>query len=63
MLKKGAVFIWDITEGEKFPKHIAEKYPQLRPVEIIEFQWQRNTHQLKPVKLGVAILPPETLQK
>ncbi|OGT56773.1 MAG: hypothetical protein A3F14_04450 [Gammaproteobacteria bacterium RIFCSPHIGHO2_12_FULL_43_28] len=58
MKKKGAVFVWNITEKESLPREIRIKFPTLKPSRIMTFDWQRNYYHLAPVKIGVAILPP-----
>ena len=57
--KKGAVFVWDIAANESLPEEIAQQYPRLSTPIVLEFHWRRNKHNLAPVKLGVAFLPPE----
>ncbi len=57
--KEGAVFVWDISTNETLPEEVARQYPRLGKPFVMEFNWQRNKHNLPPVKLGVAFLPPE----
>lgn len=59
--QKGAVFVWDISAHETLPDEVAKAYPRLGQPMVMEFNWQRNKHNLPPIKLGVAFLPPETL--
>ncbi|MHB1222154.1 MAG: glycosyltransferase family 39 protein [Gammaproteobacteria bacterium] len=59
MKKKGAVFIWTISDREKLPKDIYERFPRLHETQVIELPLYRNTRHLPPVKIGVAVLPPE----
>lgn len=58
MQKKGAVFIWCISDDEKMPDAVRKRFPRLQPTEVLEFEWLRNTHHLPPIKIGVAFLPP-----
>lgn len=58
MQAKGAVFIWDITGNETMPLAIQKRFPQLEGMRVLEFSWLRNTRQLAPIKIGIAILPP-----
>ena len=57
--KKGAIFVWDITGRETLPEEVSKAYPRLTKPVIMEFNWQRNTHHLPPLQLGVAFLPPD----
>ncbi len=57
--KKGAIFVWDITDRETLPEDVIKAYPRLTKPIVMEFNWQRNTRNLPPLKLGVAFLPPE----
>ncbi len=56
--QKGAIFVWDITRHESLPAEIAKAYPRLNQTMVMEFNWRRNKHDLPPIKLGVAFLPP-----
>lgn len=56
--KKGAIFVWDVSAHESLPAEVAKAFPNLSTPVIMEFNWQRNTHDLPPIKLGVAFLPP-----
>jgi 4-amino-4-deoxy-L-arabinose transferase-like glycosyltransferase len=58
--KKGAIFVWDISEDERLPEAIAKQYPRMTQPVVMQFDWHRNTHHLPPIKLGVAFLPPES---
>jgi hypothetical protein len=63
MKKKGAIFIWDLTDNkETLPQAIIAAYPALEPAIILTFPWHRNRYGLKPVKIGVAILKPTILK-
>lgn len=57
--KKGAIFVWDVTDGETLPPAVRKAYPRLRPSFVLEFKLKRNEYHLPPQKVGVAILPPE----
>lgn len=57
--KKGAVFVWDISTHESLPPEVAKQYPHLGDIKVMEFNWHRNKHNLPPIKLGVAFLPPQ----
>lgn len=56
--RKGAVFVWNISDDETLPEEIRQRYPQLRQAQVMEFDWKRNRKNLAAVKIGVAILPP-----
>lgn len=56
--KKGAIFVWDVSTHESLPKEIATAYPNLSKPVVMKFNWRRNKHDLPPVLLGVAFLPP-----
>ncbi len=57
--QKGAIFIWDMSEKETLPDEIRQRFPQLRPPNVLTFSWHRNKINLTPVKIGVAFLPPQ----
>lgn len=59
--KKGAVFVWVISDDETMPEELRQRFPRLQPTQVLEFQWLRNTHHLPPIKIGIAILPPTPL--
>ncbi len=58
--RHGAIFVWSITDDESMPTDIQERFKTLQKPQVLEFAWQRNTHKLSPIKIGVAILPPAT---
>jgi len=55
---KGALFVWVISDDETLPIDIKQHFPRLQPTQVLEFQWLRRTHDLPPIKIGVAVLPP-----
>lgn len=57
--KKGGIFVWDISDGESLPHEITLAYPSLWQTETYVFDWKNNKKKLKPIKIGVAFLPPE----
>lgn len=57
--KNGAIFVWEISRRETLPQAIIARFPQLQKATIREFAWLRDKYQLAPVKIGVAILPPQ----
>jgi 4-amino-4-deoxy-L-arabinose transferase-like glycosyltransferase len=59
MQEKGAVFVWDITNNETLPTEIQQQFPKLEQVTVLEFNWKRNHHALRPIKIGIAMLPPD----
>lgn len=59
MQQKGAVFIWSITDNERMTKEVEAQFPNLLPTTVLEFSWKRNKKKLAPIKIGIAILPPE----
>jgi hypothetical protein len=58
LLKKGAVFVWDIDGHETLPDEIRAAYPLLQQAQIIEINWKRNHHDIAPARIGIAMLPP-----
>lgn len=58
MRKKGALFVWDINEEGEMPERIRQQFPTLQKNNVLEFTWHRNKN-IAPVKIGVAVLPPE----
>jgi 4-amino-4-deoxy-L-arabinose transferase-like glycosyltransferase len=56
--QKGGIFIWDISKNETLPAAIKTQFPQLNIMPPMEFAWQRNRHQLPPIKIGIAVLAP-----
>lgn len=57
--QKGAVFVWDKSEGKKYllPSVLA-RFKALGPIKIMHFAWMRNP-KTPPVMVTVAFLPPE----
>lgn len=58
MNRTGAVFVWEISGNETLPASVIKRYPRLSNPEVFTFDWKRNKHNLPPVKIGVAFLPP-----
>lgn len=58
MQKKGAVYVWDMTQHQTLPERVLTQFPQLQKAKILEFTWHRNL-KLEPVRIGVAMLPPQ----
>lgn len=56
--RKGAVFVWSITDNESMPEEIKKQFPSLMQTDVITFSWKRNKNNLAPIKIGIAILPP-----
>lgn len=56
--KKGAVFVWDVSNDESMPEEIKQQFPRLQNTKVMEFTWHRNKKNLPPIKIGMAILPP-----
>jgi hypothetical protein len=59
MQKQGAIFLWSITDHESMPTTVIKQYPRLEAVTVLEFPWRRNHHHLSPIKIGIAVLPPQ----
>jgi hypothetical protein len=59
--QQGAIFLWNITEGEALPDVIKKRFPHLDPPTTLEFSWLRNKNHLPPIKIGMAFLPPSDL--
>ena len=59
MKKRGALFVWDITNGESLPKAVQEKFKNLTPPRTLELNWERNQTHLPPIQIGFVLLPPE----
>jgi hypothetical protein len=49
--------VWCISDDETMPDAVRKRFPRLQPTQVLEFEWLRNTHDLAPIKIGVAILP------
>jgi len=60
--EKGAVFIWEISSHESLPSEVQKQFPRLGKPIVLEFAWQRSTHETTPVKIGMAILPPQHVE-
>ncbi len=59
MKNKGAIFVWDISEENETQKpEILARFAHLGEMQIMYFSWMRNK-EMKPVKIGVAFLPPQ----
>lgn len=56
--QKGAIFVWDMTDGETLPVEVQKAYPRLQASFVLELPLQRNIYHLPPQKVGIAILPP-----
>lgn len=56
--KQGGLFIWEISANEHLPDEIKQQFPTLQRFTVMTFTWLRDHHQLTPVQLGIAILPP-----
>lgn len=56
--KKGAVFVWNITDNEVLPREIKQQFPHLQQATLLQFSWKRNTRNLPPIQIGIAWLPP-----
>lgn len=63
MKKKGAVFIWEMSEGETLPDHVRARFPELTMIYVQDFARLRQDETIAPVKLGIAFLPPQALKK
>lgn len=60
-LEKGAIFVWDISAGEILPETVKKRYPRLTDIQELHFSWHRDkSHKLPPIRVGVALLPPES---
>lgn len=57
--RKGAIFVWDISRNKTLPEEVKNRYPRLAQATVREFEWHRNQYHLPPIKIGVAMLPPE----
>jgi len=59
ILNKGAIFVWDITNGETIPDTIQRHFPTLQKATVMEFFWHRDKKKNLPsIKIGIAFLPP-----
>ena len=54
--KKGAVFVWEMSNDESMPDSVKSLFAPLPAKELI-FYWHRNKN-IAPIKIGVAVLPP-----
>ncbi len=60
MQRKGALFLWDISDNETLPDSVRAQFPRLEPSVILEFSWHRDKDKkLAPIKIGMAFLPPQ----
>ncbi len=60
MQEKGAVFVWDESNDESLPKEVKNQFANLSKTQTLTFNWYRNKHDLAPIKLGIAFLPPKS---
>lgn len=58
---KGGVFVWEITNNETMPESVRARFPALQNTTVTEFMWHRNSRNLPPIKIGMAVLPPEKM--
>lgn len=58
MKKKGAIFVWDISDGESLPPELRKQFPNLQASQVLRFPLLRNTRNLPPAEVGIAMLPP-----
>lgn len=56
--QKGGVFVWSITDDEFMPDEVRKAFPILNQSKILKFNWLRGDKDLKPIEIGMAILPP-----
>lgn len=60
MQHEGAVFVWDAEAfGEQVPSHVLQAFPSLLGASIFELSWHTKAS-IKPVRVGIAVLPPST---
>jgi len=59
--RHGAIFAWQISEGEMLPLAVKQQHPQLTPLETLRFHWYRNKN-LPAIEIGVVYLPPKALK-
>ncbi len=58
LIKKGAVFVWDLSEEiHVTPDEVMKRYENMSKAQFYEFAWLRNKA-APPVKIMVAFLPP-----
>ncbi len=61
MQRDGAVFVWDAAAfGDDVPLEVRKTYPRLMASSIVEIPWHTKAA-VKPIRVGVALLPPESL--
>jgi hypothetical protein len=61
MRRKGAVFVWEVSAGERMPRYLLAAFPRLGKQKVLSFSWYRDRQRrLMPVKIGIAMLPPDT---
>ena len=56
--EKGAVFLWYLDEYPTTPKELLQAYPHLGPQQTLHLTWHRSKLHAKPLRLGMAFLPP-----
>ena len=59
MHKKGAVLVWEMSQGNDLPEKAKQTFLQFKNIKIIKFDWHRNNIKLTPISIGVVILPPQ----
>lgn len=61
--RQGAVFVWEISDKERLPPAVQQHFAGLHSPVVLEFDWHRNRRHLAPIKIGMAILPPASVQQ
>lgn len=59
MQKQGAILIWEISQWNDLPDYALQKFKKYKNINVITFDWHRNSGNLPPIKIGVVILPPQ----
>ncbi len=57
--RDGAVFLWYLNEYPTTPPELLTAYPNLGPAKTIALPWHRSKLHSTPLRLGMAVLPPE----
>jgi len=60
MQKKGAMYVWEMSQWNDLNKEVKELFLQNKNLRILQFDWHRNQANLAPVKIGVLMIPPQT---
>lgn len=58
--EKGAMIIWDADNGSPLPPEWKQRFLPLLNAHVETFPWMRGKKLAPPVKVGIALLPPQS---